>query len=147
LLASENGNSVPPVIVDTSALLAFFDASEPDHEAVAAVIAEADALVVSPYVVAELDYLVATRHGVGEELAVLDELASGAWELPTFDQEALRRCSEVILRYRDLAIGVADASLVVLAKRYMTRAIASLDHQHFDVLRSLDGRSFDVLPR
>ena len=48
---------MPPVIVDTSALLAFFDASEPDHEAVAAVLAVADALVVSPYVVAELDYL------------------------------------------------------------------------------------------
>jgi predicted nucleic acid-binding protein len=100
LLASENGNSVPPVIVDTSALLAFFDASEPDHEAVAAVIAEADALVVSPYVVAELDYLVATRHGVDDELAVLDELTGGAWDLPGFDQEGPRPTQDKCLRTR-----------------------------------------------
>jgi len=147
LPASGNAERVPPVIVDTSALLAFFDASEPDHEAVSEVLAAADALVVSPYVVAELDYLVGTRHGVDEELAVLDELTGGGWDLPGFDREGLRRCREVISRYRDQAIGVADASIVVLAERYRTRAIASLDHRHFDVLRSLDGRSFDVLPR
>ena len=76
---------MPPVIVDTSALLAFFDASEPDHDAVSAVLATADVLVVSPYVVAELDYLVSTRHGVDDELAVLDELAGGAWDLESFD--------------------------------------------------------------
>ena len=138
---------MPPVIVDTSALLAFFDASEPDHEAVSAVLAAADALVVSPYVVAELDYLVATRHGVDHELAVLDELAGGAWDLAAFDEEGLRRAGGVIASYRDQEIGVADASIVVLAERYRTRTVASLDHGHFDVLRSLGGGYFEVLPR
>jgi predicted nucleic acid-binding protein len=138
---------VPPVIVDTSALLAFFDASEPDHEAVSEVFTAADALVVSPYVVAELDYLVATRHGVDDELAVLDELAGGAWDLAAFDEEGLRRARGVIASYRDQEIGVADASIVVLAERYRTRTIASLDRRHFDVVRSLEGGHFEVLPR
>ncbi len=138
---------MPPVIVDTSALLAFFDASEPDHDTVSAVLATADVLVVSPYVVAELDYLVATRHGVDDELAVLDELGGGAWDLAVFDEEGIRRAREVIASYRDQEIGVADASIVVLAARYRTHAIASLDHRHFDVLRPLDGAHFDVLPR
>ena len=138
---------MPSVIVDTSALLAFFDAFEPDHDAVSAVLAGADALVVSPYVVAELDYLVATRHSVDDELAVLDELAGGAWELAAIDEEGLRRTRGVIASYRDQEIGVADASIVVLAERYRTRAIASLDHRHFDVLRPLDGAYFEVLPR
>ena len=67
------------MIVDTSALLAYFDASERHHEAVAEVIENSDEpLVVSPYVVAELDYLVATRVGVEAELAVIRELSSGA---------------------------------------------------------------------
>ena len=135
------------LIVDTSALLAFFDASEPDHESVAEVIGAADVLVVSPYVVAELDYLVATRHGLDDELAALDELASGAWDLAAFDEGQLRRARAVIASYRDQEIGVADASIVVLAKRYGTRGIASLDRRHFEVLRSLDGGHFDVLPQ
>jgi uncharacterized protein len=138
---------VPPVIVDTSALLAFFDASEPDHDAVSAVLATADVLVVSPYVLAELDYLVSTRHGVDDELAVLDELAGGAWDLAAFDEGGLRRARRIIASYRDQEIGVADASIVVLAERYRTRMIASLDHRHFDVLRSLAGGYFEVLPR
>ncbi|MHB1504252.1 MAG: PIN domain-containing protein [Acidimicrobiales bacterium] len=138
---------MPPVIVDTSALLAFFDASEPDHEAVSEVLVAADVLVVSPYVVAELDYLVATRHGVEDELAVLDELAGGAWDLAAFDEDGLRRARGIIASYRDQQIGAADASIVVLAERYRTRTIASLDRRHFDVLRSLDGGYFQVLPR
>ena len=138
---------MPPVIVDTSALLAFFDASEPDHTAVSEVLSAADVLVVSPYVVAEVDYLVATRHGVEDELAVLDELAGGAWYLAAFDEEGLRRAREVIASYRDQQIGVADASIVVMAQRYRTRTIASLDRRHFGVLRSLDGGYFDVLPQ
>lgn len=138
---------MPPVIVDTSALLAFFDASEPDHTAVSEVLGAADVLVVSPYVVAEVDYLVATRHGVDAELVVLDELAGGAWDLTAFDDDGLRRAREVIASYRDQQVGVADASIVVLAQRYRTRTIASLDRRHFAVLRSLDGGYFDVLPQ
>jgi uncharacterized protein len=137
---------VPPVVVDTSALLAFFDASEPDHDSVSQVVGEADALVVSPYVVAELDYLVATRHGVDNELAVLEELAGGAWDLAALNEEGLGRARGIIASYRDQQIGVADASIVVLAARYRTRTIASLDRRHFDVLRPLDGGYFEVLP-
>lgn len=138
---------MPPLIVDTSALLAFFDASEPDHGTVSEVLAAADVLVVSPYVVAELDYLLATRHGVDDELAVLEELAGGAWDLAAFDEVGLRRARAVIAGYRDQHVGVADASIVVLAERYRTRTIASLDRRHFDVLRPLDGGYFEVLPR
>ena len=78
------------MIVDTGALLAFFDTDEPDHETVSAVLGGAtEPLVVSPYVVAELDYLVASRLGVSAELAVLRELTGGAWDLPAIDVEEL----------------------------------------------------------
>jgi predicted nucleic acid-binding protein len=135
------------VIVDTSALLAFFDAGEPDHDAVTATIADSsDPLVVSPYVLAELDYLVATRHGVKPELDVLTELSSGAWDLASIDANNLRAARDVIERYADQDIGVADASIVVLAARHRTRTVLTLDRRHFGVLRPLDGGRFRVLP-
>ncbi|HET6549291.1 MAG TPA: PIN domain-containing protein [Solirubrobacter sp.] len=135
------------VVADTSALLAYFDASEPDHAAVVETITAAtDLLVVSPYVVAELDYLVATRHGIDAELAVLDELTGGAWELAGFGVDDLRHARSIVASYRDQEIGVADASNVVLAERYRTRTIATLDRRHFDVLRSATGDRFTVLP-
>lgn len=135
------------LVVDTSALLAFFDSSEPDHAAVAeAVERDPGPLIVSPFVVAELDYLLATRHGSEAELAVLAELASGAWELPAIDRDDLGRIRSVIEAYRDQAIGVADASNVLLADRYRTRSILTLDRRHFEVLRTLGGDPFTLLP-
>lgn len=135
------------MIIDTSALLAYFDTDEPDHEAVSDVLDDTvEPLVVSPYVVAELDYLVASRLGVSAELAVLAELAGGAWDLPSIDGPGLSQARAVIERYADQRIGVADASNVVLAARYRTRTIVTLDHRHFDVLRPLGGGRFIVVP-
>jgi predicted nucleic acid-binding protein len=135
------------MIVDTSALLAFFDRSEPDHEATTRAMLDSDEpLVVSPYVLAELDYLVATRHGKDAELAVLADLAAGAWELPAFDAADLAVAHRVIAQYADQAIGLADASIVVLADRLGTRSIATLDRRHFEVLRPPSGGRFAIVP-
>lgn len=135
------------MIVDTSALLAFFDRAEPDHEAVSAAVEQTDEpLVVSPYVIAELDYLVATRIGVEAELAVLREMAGGAWELPFFSPPELEQAVKIVEKYRDQNIGVADASNVVLADRYHTRTMLTLDRRHFTVLRPVGGGRFAVLP-
>jgi uncharacterized protein len=135
------------VIVDTSVLLAYFDAAEPDHDGVARVIeGSRDILVVSPYVVAELAYLVATRVGIEAELAVLVELSSGAWELADFSASDMEQCAGIIEKYRDQRIGIADASNVVLADRYRTRKIATLDRRHFEVLRPIGGGRFTVIP-
>jgi predicted nucleic acid-binding protein len=135
------------VIVDTSALLAYFDTDEPDHAALTTVVETAtEPLVVSPYVVAELDYLVASRLGVSAELAVLRELAGGAWDLATFGTEDLAQAYAVVERYADQSIGLADASIVILAARYQTRSVVTLDRRHFGVVRPIDGGSFKILP-
>lgn len=135
------------MIVDTSALLAYFDSSEPDHRAVSRVIDGAtEPLVVSPFVVAELDYLVGSRLGVQAETQALAELAGGAWDLAAFGADDLARARSVIERYADQAIGVADASNVVLAARHGTRTIATLDRRHFGVVRPLDGGRFRIMP-
>jgi predicted nucleic acid-binding protein len=135
------------IVADTSALLALFNRREPAHAAVRAVVeAEAEPLIVSPFVVAELDYLVATRLGVAAELAVLTELAGGAYHLASMPAEKLDRARSVVERYRDQGIGVADASLVVLADQYQTRSVLTLDRRHFDALRPLDGGHFRILP-
>ncbi len=135
------------MIVDTSALLAYFDANEPRHADVARVIDGARSpLIVSPYVIAELDYLVLTRHGSDAELAVLDELTSGAWELADMTSARIRVATEIVRRYADQPIGLTDASNIVLADAYRTRQIATLDRRHFEVLRFDDHTAVDILP-
>jgi len=135
------------LICDTSGLLAYFDASDAWSVPVSAVIdADPGPFVVSPYVVAEFDYLVATRRGVGPELAVLTELSGGAWELPSIESGDLEEICRLVDRYQDQNIGVAGASLVVLAQRYRTDRLLTLDRRHFRVVRTAAGNPFTLLP-
>ena len=124
-----------------------FDANEPQHEAVVeAIQSSRGPLIVSPYVIAELDYLVMTRHGVQAQRTVLNEIAGGAWELAHMDRARLADANRIVERFADIPIGVADASNVVLAEVYGTRAIVTLDRRHFTILRFDDGSRVDVRP-
>ncbi len=135
------------IIADTSGLLALFNRKEPDHQAVAAAVREeAEPLVVSPFVLAELDYLAGTRLGVAAECAILAELSGGAYHLAPFTEADLISAGKIIEHYGDQQIGLADASLVVLADRHRTRSILTLDLRHFEVVRPLSGGRFRVLP-
>lgn len=135
------------LLCDTSGLLAYFDADEADHAAVNdAIDAEPGPFVVSPLVLAELDHFLSTRLGVARELAAIDELAGAAWELAAFARADLAAARAVIGRYADQAIGLTDASLVVLAERYGTARILTLDHRHFRVLRTTGDEPFELLP-
>ena len=127
-------------------LYAYFRADDPDHHDVVDLLNQGEQLIVSPYVVAELDYLLANRAGQGVEVQMLIELSSGSFELPIIGAADLLSCAEVISRYADQNIGVADASLVVLADRYHTNRIATLDRRHFSVLRTIKNDRFTIVP-
>jgi uncharacterized protein len=135
------------IVADTSGLLAFLNRAEPRHAAVTDVmLTAAGRIVVPPYVIAELDHLLATRVGARAALLVMRELSRGAYVLPSMAAGDLAAAADVIEAYPDLDVGVADASIVVLARRYRTREVLTLDRRHFGVLRPLDGGRFTLLP-
>ena len=134
------------MIVDTSVLLAAFVPDQRMHKRCARLLAANRPLVVSPLVLAELDYLTAQIAGVKAELTLLGELCSGAYELAVFGIDDLIRAHAIVDRYSDLPLGLTDASLIVLADRYNTNAIATLDERHFRIAKSLQGAPFRILP-
>lgn len=93
-----------------------------------------------------LDYLIAKYGGRREELKLLRDVARGAYELAPFSATDVMAAEAVIERYADLDIGLADASLVVLAGRYQCYDILTLDQRHFRALRAPNGASFRLLP-
>ncbi|HXF57331.1 MAG TPA: hypothetical protein VNO34_07130 [Actinomycetota bacterium] len=52
----------------------------------------------------------------------------------------------LIDRYRELGIGLTDASLVVIAAQYGTNRLLTLNERHFRTVRPLHGGSFELLP-
>ncbi|MGH2382676.1 MAG: hypothetical protein ACRDG7_15860 [Candidatus Limnocylindria bacterium] len=63
-----------------------------------------------------------------------------------FEADDVAAAERVIGRYPALEVGLADASLVVLAHRYGIRDVLTLDERHFRVLRGPGGRPFRLLP-
>ena len=135
------------IILDTSGLLAAIDASQRHHAAAErALRAAPPPWLLSSFVLAELDYLLATRVGLGAERALLAEVGRGVYRLESFDADDVAAAERIIGRHADLEIGLADASLVVLANRYGVRDLLSLDERHFRTIRAPGGRPFRLLP-
>lgn len=135
------------IVLDTSGLLAALDGSQHQHRAAAEVLRQAAGpLLLSPFVLAELDYLLATRVGPHAELALLAEVSRGAYRLETFSPDDVAAARDIIERYDTLGIGLSDASIVVLADRYDVRDVLTLDERHFRALRNRKGRPFRLLP-
>lgn len=135
------------IVLDTSGLLAALDGSESRHVQAALALRAAEApRLLSPFVLAELDYLLATRVSGAAERGLLAEVAHGAYQLEPFGTDDVAAALKVLERYPELDLGLADASVVVLADRHGVSDILTLDERHFRSIRRSDGRRFRLLP-
>lgn len=133
------------ILADLSGLLSLYNRREATHPSVAEVVAQQQGpFVVSPDVIAEFAYLVATRLGTDADQRVLAELAFPACVLASVDRDDLHACIELISRYA--GIGVTDASMLVLADRLGIDRVLTLDRRHFEAVRTPSGRALTFMP-
>ena len=135
------------LVVAAGALYAQADADEPRHADVARVLLnERELLVTTELAVAEADYLILDRLGPDVELAFLEDLIGGTFVVECLTRDETERARGVLEQYRDLRLGLADASLVVLAQRHGTTRVLSFDERAFRAVAPLQGGAFTVLP-
>jgi predicted nucleic acid-binding protein len=135
------------IIVDTSVIVAYMNATDDHHEAVGLWLDQVDDdLATTPLIVAEVDHLVAARGGRAALTALRADLAAGAYLVEWWDG-AVTATVNVAEQYADNDLGLADASLVALAHRHNSVEVATLDERHFRALRPLAaGDAFRLLP-
>lgn len=135
------------ILLDASGLLAVIDAAQPSHEAaVNALRLAVPPRCLSPFVLAELDYMVSMRVSRAAARRLLVDVGNGAYQLEPFTSADVERAVEILDKFHDLDVGIADASVVVLAERHGVRDVLTLDERHFRALRDNAGRSFRILP-
>jgi predicted nucleic acid-binding protein len=135
------------ILADTSAVLQLASSTGLRHADVLRVVSELDGpFLLSPFVLAELDYMLGSRHGQAQQVALLTEVVEGAYELAEFDRSDVEAAADVMKRYEDLRVGLADASIVVLAEKHATADVLSFDYRHFRAMRGPGGRPFRLLP-
>lgn len=135
------------ILLDTSGILAALFADQNHHrECADALLNARPPRVISPFVLAETDHLIQKFGGVEAEMLFLAEIGRRAYELATFSEEDVDSARRIIAKYRTLGIGLADASIAVLAARYGTFDVLTLDERHFRAIRPAPRKSFRILP-
>jgi predicted nucleic acid-binding protein len=135
-------------VADSGALYALYDADDRHHEGVRRVLSAERGLrlVVPVAILAEVDYLLREFLGIEAELDFLDSLVRGAFLLEPLAPGDLERCVEVLSRFRDLDLGLADAAVMVTADRLGTESILTVDERDFRAVVSRHGGPYRLLP-
>jgi predicted nucleic acid-binding protein len=77
---------------------------------------------------------------------VLQQVADDVYHLEPMDAVDVAAAAAVIDRYQDLDLGLADASIVVIADRHGVSDVLTLDERRFRAVRGPGGRPFRILP-
>ncbi len=135
------------VLIDTSAVVAALDRTDPAHpRVVGALAAERTPILVPVVTLPEIAYLVDERHGAARAAAVMSRIVAGPWPVVGVDARDLSRATELMTRYADAAIGFVDASIASLAERLGIIRIHTLDRRDFSMIRPRHVEAFEVVP-
>lgn len=135
------------VICDTGAIYALYDADDAHHSSVRSSFeSETGPFLVPVTLLAEIDYLLHVHLGIDAALDFLESAERGAFAVEPLVPADLVRCRELMAGYRDLNLGLADASVVAFAERLNLQKVLTVDVRHFRVVRPRHVSHFVLLP-
>jgi predicted nucleic acid-binding protein len=135
---------VKPVLLDTGVLVALLDRSERLHEACAKAVQEIEApLITCEAVITESCYLLRNLAGAAE--LVVENIAAGIFQIPLQLSREAAGVKQILRKYRDRKIDLADACLIRLADEFGTADILTLDGD-FAIYRWGRNKAFRMLP-
>jgi uncharacterized protein len=136
---------VPAVLVDTGPLVALLDRSDPYHLTCQEILSSLDDSLVTVWpVVTETMYMLRAYWQAQEALWEMIEM--GAVEILPIGIDDVPRMKELMRKYRDLPMDLADAALVRVAERERLRRIFTLDRRDFQIYRPSRIGRFVILP-
>jgi predicted nucleic acid-binding protein len=133
-----------PVLLDTGFIVALLDRSENFHKTCAQAVREVEApLVTCEAVITESCYLLRNLSGASE--AVIENITAGIFQVPFQLSRDTAGVKQILRKYKDRKIDLADACLIRLADQFGTADILTLDRD-FRIYRWGKNKPFRVLP-
>ena len=124
--------------------MALLDRGDPEHEAcVATLDTLREAMTTVWPAFAEAMYLLG-RSWQGQK-ALWSRIETGALTLAPLDETDAPRMRELMEKYRDLPMDLADAALVRVAERDSLTQIFTLDRRHFSIYRMTRRRRLSMV--
>jgi predicted nucleic acid-binding protein len=135
------------LVLDTGPLYASLDRDDADHHACRRLIEIADEpLIIPAPVLVEVDYWIHTRLRPDVLVALLDDIADGAYAVVDLRSEDYRRVRELCDRYADADVGFVDAAVLAIVERLDEPKLVTLDRRHFRFLRPRHVDALRLLP-
>ncbi|MFR9753288.1 type II toxin-antitoxin system VapC family toxin [Nocardia sp. 004] len=133
------------LIIDANVLVAVMNRKDKRHQEMSAFLAgRSDEFVITPYVVAEVTYLLQKYAGAQAEIQFMEAVRDGVFR-EEFVAADTSRIIELMKQFASFPLGAADASLIAIAERLDVRDIASADG-HFRAIRTAGLEYVNVLP-
>ena len=133
------------IVVDAGPLVALIHADDVHHHSCREVLASLREPMVTVWpAFTEAMYLLGFSHEAQDTLWQM--LATEALSLAELDEEDAPRMRELMKKYRDLPMDLADAALVRVAERERLRRIFTIDRRDFSLYRPRHTRRFEILP-
>lgn len=77
---------------------------------------------------------------------LLEDIASGAFQVEDLLPEDYARAAELCEQYADARVGFVDAAVLSVVERLGERKLATLDHRHFGLLRPRHVEALELVP-
>ena len=136
---------MPAVLVDTGPLVALLDRSDPYHLTCQETFSSLnDTLVTVWPVVTEAIYMLRAYWQAQD--ALWEMIQCGAVQILSLESDDIPRIRELMHKYRDLPMDLADAALVRVAERERLRRVFTLDRRDFQVYRPARLGRFVIIP-
>ncbi len=136
---------MPAVLVDAGPLIALLDRSDPRNAVcVNALQSIHDPLVTVWPALTEAMYLL--RFSWQAQGALWEMVETEALSILPLDHRDVPRMRELMRKYRDLPMDLADAALVRVAEREKLRRVFTLDRRDFGIYRPARIGRFSIMP-
>ena len=134
------------LITDTGFFFAIANKNDRYHTRAQHVLEAINETLITTYpVVTETCYLLLTTRGNAAQCTFLRSLYEGAFEIFHLERHHVDRMVELMEKYADLPMDMADASLVVLAEHLGHGRILTVDRRDFNTYRWNNSNPFKNL--
>jgi uncharacterized protein len=136
---------MPTVLVDAGPLVALTDRADPYHQDCVATFATLrDPLATVWPAFTEAMYLL--RASAQAQRSLWDMFNADSLRFADLGHDDIPRMRELMWKYRDLPMDLADAALVRVAERDNLRRVFTIDRQDFEIYRPHRFGRFEILP-
>lgn len=133
------------IIIDTGPIVALFDKDDQYHQVCVEILKGIkEPLITTWPVLTEAFYLLNFSWRVQDDLWQF--IQRGGLKVDPLEESIYFRLRELMKKYHDLPMGLADASLVLLGEEKKLSTVFTLDHKDFLIYRPKHKRRFSLLP-